>query len=90
MALIITPRRPDGKARPDDHWTIDDAAATLDPELTAAQVRAMIDLFGVESNGSRYTGRRGKPLPTYDPSALQEAHAVVMRVRVDLGVFKAA
>lgn len=90
MALIIKVRQHESAARPDDNWTIDDAAATLSPEMTSAQVRAMIDLFGIEEAGKRHTGRRGKPLPTYDPSALQEAHAVVMRARVDLGLFKAA
>ena len=77
-------------ARPDDNWTADDAATTLDPAMTSAQVRAMIDLLGIEPNGRRHTGRRGKPLPTYDPSTLQEAHAIVVRARVDLGVFRAA
>lgn len=88
--MIIRTRQHDTKARPDENWTIDDAAAILDPEMTAGQVRALIDLIGIEPNGRRHTGRRGKPLPTYDPSTIQEAHAVVMRARVDLGVFKAA
>ncbi|MGP4092955.1 hypothetical protein [Nonomuraea sp. KM90] len=73
-----------------DSWTVDDAAALLHPALTAAEVRAMVDLFEIPAVDVRRTGRRGRPLPTYDPSALQEAHAVVMRVRVDLGAFKAA
>lgn len=77
-------------ARPDDNWTADDAAGQLHPEMTAAQVRALIDLFQIEPAGKRYTGRRGKPHPTYDPGALQEAHAIVVRARVDLGVFRAA
>lgn len=88
--MIIRTREHESKARPDGNWTIDDAAANLNPELSAAQVRAMIDLFAIEPNGKRHTGRRGKPLPTYDPAALQEVHAVVMRARVDLGLFRAA
>lgn len=88
--VIIRTREHDTKARPDRNWTIDDAAAQLHPELTAAQVRALIDLFGIEPNGRRYTGRRGKPLPTYDPATIQQAHAVVWRARVDLGLFRAA
>ncbi|WP_327582463.1 hypothetical protein OHA25_41960 [Nonomuraea sp. NBC_00507] len=70
-----------------DAWTIDDAAALLYPMLAATEVRAMIELFGISAVGVRRTGRRGRPLPTYDPSALQEAHAVVMRARVGLGLF---
>lgn len=73
-----------------DGWTIDDAVALLDPALTVAEVRAMIDLIGIPACGFRRTGRRGRPLPTYDASTLQEAHAIVVRARVDLGVFKAA
>lgn len=82
--MIIRTREHEGKARQDDNWTIDDAAAQLHPELTAAQVRALIDLFGIEPAGKRYTGRRGKPLPTYDPATIQQAHAVVWRARADL------
>lgn len=77
-------------AQADDNWTISDAEAQLDPPMTPGQIRAMIDLFAVEPNGSRHTGRRGKPFPTYDPSALQQAHAIVVRARVDLGLFRAA
>src|SRR5690606_12423110 len=69
-SVIIGTRQHDTKARQDGNWTIDDAAAILDPELTAAQVRALIDLFGIQPNGRRYTGRRGKPLPTYDPATI--------------------
>lgn len=88
--MIIAVRHHEGMVRPDDNWTIEDAAAILDPELTAVQVRAMVELFKLRPNGSRLTGRRGRPLPTYEPTALQEAHAFVMRARVDLDVFRAA
>ena len=74
----------------DVDWTVDDAATLLYPELAAAEVRAMSDLFGIPPAGVRHTGRRGRPAPTYDAATLQEAHAVVMRARVDLGAFKAA
>jgi hypothetical protein len=73
-----------------DAWTVDDAVSMLSPVLTAAEIRAMIELFAIPPYSSRRTGRRGRPLPTYDSSKLQEAHAVVMRARVDLGGFKAA
>lgn len=73
-----------------DSWTIEDAATLLYPEMTATEVRGMVDLFGIAPCGSRRTGRRGRPAPTYDATRLQEAHSVVMRARVDLGRFKAA
>ncbi|MGR6922577.1 hypothetical protein ACU635_50700 [[Actinomadura] parvosata] len=73
-----------------DGWTLDDATALLYPVLTITELRAVIELFGIPAVGARRTGRRGRPLPTYDPGALQEAHAIVVRARVDLGVFRAA
>lgn len=71
-------------------WTIEDAAALLHPAMAADEIRSMLDLFGIRPCGVRRTGRRGRPAPTYDPAMLQEAHAVVMRARVDLGEFRAA
>ncbi|MGW5259671.1 hypothetical protein ACWEQG_01770 [Microbispora sp. NPDC004025] len=71
-------------------WTIDDAAQLLHPEMSTEEIRAMIELFSIPPYGSRRTGRRGRPLATYDPTVLQHAHAVVLRARVDLGVFRAA
>jgi hypothetical protein len=73
-----------------DAWTVDDAVTLLSPELAAAEIRMMIDLFTIPAHGSRRTGRRGRPLPTYDPATLQVAHAVVLRARVDLGRIMAA
>ncbi|WP_326644575.1 hypothetical protein OIE67_25710 [Nonomuraea fuscirosea] len=73
-----------------DGWTVEDAATLLYPALTASELRTVIDLFGIAPVGARRTGRRGRPLPTYDPSTLQEAHAIVVRARVDLGGFRAA
>ncbi|MEV1245110.1 hypothetical protein [Nonomuraea sp. NPDC049750] len=67
-----------------DPWTVEDAAALLYPVLTTLEVRAMIDLLGILPVGARRTGRRGRPLPTYDASAIQEAHAVVVRARMAL------
>lgn len=73
-----------------ERWTIEDAVALLHPPLTAAEVREMIDLLHLQPCGSRRTGRRGRPAPTYDPTVLQHAHAAVMRARVDLGRIEAA
>ncbi|MEU1736478.1 hypothetical protein [Streptosporangium sp. NPDC020145] len=73
-----------------DAWTVEDAVALLHPPLTAAEVREMIDLLHLQPYGSRRTGRRGRPAPTYDPTVLQHAHALVMRGRVDLARIRAA
>lgn len=83
--MIIRVRHHEGMAQADDNWTISDAAAQLDPPMSPGLVRAMIDLFAIDPNGRRHTGRRGKPLPTYDPSHLQQAHALTLRARNDLG-----
>ncbi len=83
-------RRSPARPRDVDVWTVDDAAVLLHPLLSAVEVRSMIDLFGIPSHGARRTGRRGRPAPTYDATRLQEAHAVVMRARIDLGRFEAA
>lgn len=73
-----------------DAWTVEDAAALLHPPLTVAEVREMINLLHLQPYGTRHTGRRGRPSPTYDPTVLQHAHALVIRGRVDLGRFTAA
>ncbi|RBQ21594.1 hypothetical protein DP939_02470 [Spongiactinospora rosea] len=38
-----------------DAWTIDDAVALLHPVMTAAEVRAMLDLIGITAVGTRRT-----------------------------------
>ena len=88
--MIIRVRQHDGAARPDSNWTIADAADQLNPPMSETEVRAMVEAFAITSNGKRLTGRRGKPLPTYDPELIQRAHAALMRARVDLGLFNVA
>ncbi|GII88262.1 hypothetical protein Ssi03_62520 [Sphaerisporangium siamense] len=73
-----------------DAWTVAEAAEQLDPHMCPEEIRAMIAVLGIKPCGSRRTGTRGRPCPTYDATALQVAHAVVMRGRVDLGTFSAA
>lgn len=60
-----------------ESWTVDDAVHLLDPKMTAEQVRALILLAGIEPNGRRHTGRRGRPAETYAAAELLKAHAAV-------------
>lgn len=60
-------------------WTIDDAAALLNPAMSAAQVRALVTIAGLEPIGKRRPGARGgRPAAVYDMGALMRAHAVVV------------
>lgn len=62
-------------------WTIDDAAALLDPPMTALQVRALIAIAGLKPIGTRRSGARGgRPAAMYDVAALIRAHAVVVAI----------
>ncbi|XVQ83174.1 hypothetical protein ACQP2K_30670 [Microbispora siamensis] len=63
-------------------WSIEDAVALLHPEMTAAQVRAMIDLGGIRPIGTRPRPGRGRPPAVYDSEQLMKAHAVVARLLV--------
>jgi len=56
-------------------WTIEDAAALLDPPMTADEVRALIHAARIRPVGQRRTGRRGRPADTYNPADLMRAHA---------------
>lgn len=60
-------------------WTIDDAAALLDPAMTHAQVRALVTIAGLKPIGKRPPGARGgRPAAVYDVEALIRGHAVVV------------
>lgn len=58
-------------------WTLDEAAALLDPPMTAEQLRHLVQAAGLQPAGTRRTGRRGRPAPTYDSAALLRAHAAI-------------
>ncbi|MER7063919.1 MULTISPECIES: hypothetical protein [Streptomyces] len=59
-------------------WTAEDAARELNPEMTVAQVRALITLAGIPSIGHRPPGPHGgRPAKVYDGEQLRRAHAVV-------------
>lgn len=59
-----------------DAWTLDEAAALLDPPMSVEQVRALIVAAGIPSAGYR-RGRRGRPAKTYDAAMLVRAHAAI-------------
>lgn len=59
-----------------EHWTLDEAAARLDPPVTAEQVRAMVHLAGLQPVGRRRIGL-GRFRMVYDAEQVREAHAAV-------------
>lgn len=58
-------------------WTVEDAAALLDPPMSVEQVRALIKSAAIPPAGKRRTGRRGRPIPIYDSEILLRAHAAL-------------
>lgn len=58
-----------------DAWTLDEAAQLLDPPMTVEQLRHLVQAARLRPVGTRRTGRRGRPAPTYDSAALLRAHA---------------
>lgn len=60
-----------------DAWTLDEAAALLDPPMSVEQLRHLVQAVGLRRVGTRRTGRRGRPAPTYDSAALLRAHAAI-------------
>jgi 2-keto-3-deoxy-L-rhamnonate aldolase RhmA len=60
-----------------DLWTVEDAAALLDPPMTVEQVRALIRAAAIPPAGQRRTGRRGRPAEVYDAATLLRAHAAL-------------
>lgn len=60
-----------------DAWTLDEAAALLDPAMTVEQLRHLVQAAGLQPVGTRRTGRRGRPAPTYDSAVLLRAHAAL-------------
>lgn len=64
--------------QPDDGWTVEEAAAILDPTVTLDELRALLTVARVEPIGQRRTGRRGRPSAVYDPAELMRAHAALV------------
>jgi hypothetical protein len=61
-------------------WSIEDAAAILDPPITADELRALVAAARITPTGTRRTGRRGRPREVYDPSELMRAHAAIVGI----------
>lgn len=57
-------------------WTLDEAAARLDPPMTTEQVRAMVHSAGLQPVGRRRIGF-GRFRFVYDARQVREAHAAV-------------
>lgn len=58
-------------------WTVEDAAALLDPPMTAAEVQSLIIAARIQPVKARRTGRRGRPAAEYDAAVLARAHAAI-------------
>lgn len=58
--------------------TIEEMVTILDPPLTVPQLRALVQAVGLEPQGARYTGRRGRPGSCYKASELMRLHAAVV------------
>lgn len=66
--------------QPADGWTIEEAAALLDPPITPDELRALLLAARIEPSGQRRTGRRGRPSTIYDPAELMQAHAAMVGI----------
>jgi hypothetical protein len=58
-------------------FTLAEAATVLDPPMTEDQLRAIIGALRIPSAGPRYTGRAGRPHPTYEAATLMQLHAAL-------------
>lgn len=61
---------------PGERWTLEEAAARLDPPMTSEQVRAMVHSAGLQPVGRRRIGF-GRFRFVYDARQVREAHAAV-------------
>lgn len=66
-----------------DAWTLDEAAALLDPPMSVEQLRHLVQAAALQPVGTRRTGRRGRPAPTYSTAALLRAHAALAPLLVE-------
>lgn len=57
--------------------TVAEAAGFLDPPIEAGQLAELIHALRIAPNGSRPTGRRGKPAATYNANELIRLHTAV-------------
>jgi hypothetical protein len=66
------------KGVPDATLTIEEAAEVLDPPLESARLKALIDATGLQSCGTRRTGRIGRPYRAYKAADLMRLHAAII------------
>jgi hypothetical protein len=59
-------------------FTVEEACEVLDPAMQPGQLRAIIAALGIPPAGSRYTGRAGRPVATWDAAELMRLHAALM------------
>ena len=57
--------------------TLPEAAAILQPPITAAQLRAFVTALHIQAVGHRHTGRPGHPYPVYPWGELSALHAAL-------------
>jgi len=68
---------------PDDerYWSVSDASRILGPpDLTEAQVRQLVHLFGFQPAGKRNGGSRRRHVRVYDAEKLARAYAAIASV----------
>jgi len=65
--------------------TIEEAATWLDPPVTAAQLKHLVQATELQPQGVRYTGRPGRPGSCYPMSQLQLVHAAYVTLMARLG-----
>ena len=58
-------------------WTLDDAAALLDPPVTRAQLAAIVAALRIPPIGHRHLPCPGRPSATFDAKDLMRLHAAI-------------
>ena len=58
--------------------TVEEACEILNPPVTPEQLRTLIRALGVQPSGTRRSGRRGRPFPTYDVGELLRLHEALV------------
>lgn len=59
-------------------FTLAEAATILDPPMTEAQLRAITGALGWQPDGSRYSGRPGRPAATFEAAKIMRLHAALL------------
>ena len=59
-------------------FTVEEACQILDPPMTEQQLAGLIAILGRQPDGKRFTGRRGRPRPTYDARWLIGLHGALV------------